>query len=155
VGEQDAAELTSEEDALDRELQTTEIARLLRATEEVPTVFLGYLVTHPGDQRPWPYQILMEDGRMNDIEMCVTHQDQADASGDKWRWCEYIAFRGLWRVAFARVNEGDISDTELQVGKFVLPKPGETAVYESNEEMYWHVGEQDVSKRAKRAGGTH
>jgi hypothetical protein len=72
VGEQAVAELTSEEDALDRELQTTEIARLLRATEEVPTVFLGYLVTHPGDQRPWPYQILMEDGKMNDIEMCVT-----------------------------------------------------------------------------------
>jgi len=58
-----------EEDALDRELQTTEIARLLSETEDAPTVFLGYLVTHPGDQRPWPYQILMEDGKMLDIEM--------------------------------------------------------------------------------------
>jgi len=58
-----------EEDALDRELQTTEIAKHLAATEDVPTVFLGYLVTHPGDKRPWPYQILMEDGKMLDIEM--------------------------------------------------------------------------------------
>lgn len=60
--------LIVEEDALDRELQTTEIARLLTQIEG-PTVFLGYLVTHPGDKRPWPYQILMEDGRINDIEV--------------------------------------------------------------------------------------
>jgi hypothetical protein len=33
------------------------------------------------------------------------------------RWCEYIAFRGLWRVGYARVHEGTISDTELQVGR--------------------------------------
>jgi hypothetical protein len=97
------------EDALDRELQTTEIARLLRETEEQPTVFLGYLVTKPHAKRPWPYQILMEDGRMNDIEIA-----------DKWRWCEYIAFRGLWRVAYARVHESDISDTEMQVSRPLL-----------------------------------
>ena len=92
------------EDALDRELQTTEIARLLSMREEQPTVFLGYLVTKPHANRPSPYKILMEDGKMNDIEVA-----------DKWRWCEYIAFRGLWRVAYARVHESDISDTELQV----------------------------------------
>lgn len=56
-----------EEDPLDRELQTTEIARLLREIDG-PTVFLGYLVTKPGDQRPAPYQILMEDGNIYDIE---------------------------------------------------------------------------------------
>jgi hypothetical protein len=37
------------------------------------------------------------------------------SSEDRWRWCEYIAFRGLWRVAYARLDESDISDTELQV----------------------------------------
>ena len=96
------------EDALDRELQTTEIARILSETEEQPTIFLGYLVTKPHAKRPWPYQILMEDGKMNDIEIA-----------DKWRWCEYMAFRGLWRVSYARVHESDISDTEMQVGSFV------------------------------------
>ena len=65
---------------------------------------------------------------------------------DRWRWCEYIAFRGLWRIAFARLHESDITDTELQVGKFVLPLPGEKVVYESNEEIYWHIGENDVSR---------
>ena len=69
----------------------------------------------------------------------------ADGRADRWRWCEYIAFRGLWRIAFARVTESDISDTELQVGKFMLPKPGETVQYDSNEELYWHIGEDDVS----------
>jgi hypothetical protein len=29
--------------------------------------------------------------------------------------CEYIAFRNLWRVGYARVSHGDITDTELQV----------------------------------------
>lgn len=32
-----------------------------------------------------------------------------------------------------------------QVGKFLLPKPGQKAIYETNEEMYWHIGEDDVS----------
>ena len=58
-----------EEDLLDRTLQTTEIARLLREKGDEPTIFLGYLVTRTGDKRPWPYQILMEDGNMLDIEM--------------------------------------------------------------------------------------
>ncbi|WVR00084.1 hypothetical protein IAU59_007226 [Kwoniella sp. CBS 9459] len=122
-----------EEDLLDRTLQTTEIARLLRETQGTPTVFLGYLVTRAGDLRPWPYQILMEDGKMWDVEI-----------SDRWRWCEYIAFRGLWRIAYARVHESDISDTELQVGKFMLPKPGYPVHYESNQEMYWHIGEADI-----------
>ncbi|WVF72912.1 hypothetical protein IAT40_007730 [Kwoniella sp. CBS 6097] len=122
-----------EEDLLDRTLQTTEIARLLRETQDTPTVFLGYLVTRAGDLRPWPYQILMEDGKMWDVEI-----------SDRWRWCEYIAFRGLWRIGYARVHESDISDTELQVGKFMLPKPGYPVHYESNQEMYWHIGESDI-----------
>lgn len=64
---------------------------------------------------------------------------------DKWRWCEYIAFRGLWRVAYARVHESDITDTELQVGKFLLPRQAEVAEYANDEERYWHIGEDDVS----------
>ncbi|ORY35803.1 Frag1/DRAM/Sfk1 family-domain-containing protein [Naematelia encephala] len=130
-----------EEDLLDRTLQTTEIARLLNSTYPTPSVFLGYLVTHAGDQRPWPYQILHEDGRMYDIEI-----------EDRWRWCEYIAFRGLWRIGFARIFESDITDTELQVGKFMLPLPGESVVYQSNQEMYWHIGEKDVPEPWRMPG---
>lgn len=28
----------------------------------------------------------------------------------------------------------------------MLAKPGERVVYESNQELYWHIGESDVSK---------
>lgn len=122
----------AEEDPLDRELQTKRIAELIN--NDRPTIFLGYLVTKPHAKRPAPYRILMEDGNMQDIEIA-----------DKWRWCEYIAFRGLWRVGYARVHESDITDTELQVGKFLLPEKGQKAEYADDKERYWHIGEDDVS----------
>jgi len=46
---------------------------------------------------------------MNDIE-----------PGDYDRWCEYIAFRGLNRVGYARISRGTITDTEIQAGKFIV-----------------------------------
>ena len=42
------------------------------------------------------------------------------------RWCQYIFFRGLRRVAYARITRGSnpsITDTELQAAKFVIPMP--------------------------------
>ncbi|KAL7421582.1 Protein cwh43 [Cryptotrichosporon argae] len=122
-----------EEDPLDRELQTREIARLINAAGEVPTVFLGYLVTHLGDDAPAPYGILFKDGPLIDVEI-----------KDRWRWCEYIGFRGLWRVAYARLEHSDVTDTELQVARFVLPAPGTRAEYESNVDVYWNVAEADI-----------
>lgn len=32
-----------------------------------------------------------------------------------------------------------------QVGKFLLPRPGYPVDYKSDKEMYWHIGEKDVS----------
>lgn len=92
-----------EEDVEDRKLQTTELARIMR-TSENPIIFLGYVVTQPHNGN---YFTLMDDGNVNDID-----------STDHDRWCEYIAYRGLKKVAYARVSHGRITDTELQVGKF-------------------------------------
>jgi hypothetical protein len=39
---------------------------------------------------------------MNDIE-----------PDDHDRWCEYIAFRGVNRVGYARISRGTITDTEV------------------------------------------
>ncbi|CAE6519168.1 unnamed protein product [Rhizoctonia solani] len=122
-----------EEDPLDRELQSRKLAEIMNATFPEPTIFLGYVVTKPHADRPAPYFFLTEDGRMHDID----HLD--------WdRWCEYILYRGLWRVGYARVSRGTITDTELQVGKFVLPKHGFTVVGESLDDRYIRSRKEDM-----------
>ncbi|CUA75942.1 Protein cwh43 [Schizosaccharomyces pombe 972h-] [Rhizoctonia solani] len=122
-----------EEDPLDRELQSRKLAEIMNATFPEPTIFLGYVVTKPQAARPAPYFFLTEDGRMHDI-------DQLD-----WdRWCEYILYRGLWRVGYARVSRSTITDTELQIGKFVLPKHGSTVLGESNDDRYIRSRKEDM-----------
>jgi hypothetical protein len=91
----------SEEDALDRELQSTELARIMAASYPQPVIFLGYVVTKPLAKRrrlnslyselrltaspAAPYEIMTVDGKVHDI-------DQSD-----WdRWCEYILYRGTF-----------------------------------------------------------
>ncbi|CEP14470.1 hypothetical protein [Parasitella parasitica] len=101
----------------DRIQQTTELARIMR-TSPNPFVFLGYVVTKP---RQEIYHLLFDDGDMNDID--PTDWD---------RWCEYIGFRGLRRIGYARISHGGITDTEIQSGKFQLvqnPKEYWTAQY--------------------------
>jgi endonuclease/exonuclease/phosphatase family metal-dependent hydrolase len=85
-----------EEDFLDRKLQTTELARIMRASKN-PFVFLGYVVTRPHEEI---YNILYKEGEMTDVD-----------SGDWDRWCEYIAFKKLKRIGYARVSHGKITDT--------------------------------------------
>ncbi|KAG0364891.1 hypothetical protein BGZ54_007048 [Gamsiella multidivaricata] len=94
-----------EEDLRDRQLQTTELGRIMRESNN-PFLFLGYVVTKPG-QGEEIYELLMDGGRMHDIEV-----------SDWDRWCEYLAFRGVKRIGYARVSHGGITDTEIQVGKY-------------------------------------
>ncbi|KAG2197480.1 hypothetical protein INT47_003088 [Mucor saturninus] len=89
----------------DRIQQTTELARIMR-TSPNPFVFLGYVVTQP---RQEIYHLLFDQGDISDID--PTDWD---------RWCEYIGYRGLRRVAYARISHGGITDTEIQSGKFQL-----------------------------------
>ncbi|KAF9117015.1 hypothetical protein BGX30_005741, partial [Mortierella sp. GBA39] len=98
-----------EEDFRDRQLQTTELGRIMRESNN-PFLFLGYVVTKPG-QGEEIYELLMNGGRMHDIE-----------PKDWDRWCEYLAFRGLKRTGYARISHGGITDTEIQVGKYVVPE---------------------------------
>ncbi|KAI9009619.1 hypothetical protein BC832DRAFT_529869 [Gaertneriomyces semiglobifer] len=99
-----------EEDKLDRELQTAALADIMNKSPN-PFVFLGYVVTKPGLKNPL-YRTLTEVGRVADV-------DPLDSS----RWCQYIFFRGLHRVAYARISHGGITDTEIQAAKFVLQSP--------------------------------
>lgn len=99
-----------EEDPVDRELQTKELARILRDAYPHPAIFLGYVVTKPHALRPNPYEILFKDGRINDVY-----------PQDHHRWCQYIGFRSVERMAYARVSRYTVTDTELQTAKFFMP----------------------------------
>ncbi|KAG5646112.1 hypothetical protein DXG03_004351 [Asterophora parasitica] len=114
-----------EEDPLDRELQSRELARIMAASYPRPVVFLGYVVTKPHAPRPAPYEIMVEDGKVHDID-----------SEDEDRWCEYIFYRGLYRTAYARLSRGIITDTELQIGQFALPKHGVGVTNETRPARY-------------------
>lgn len=94
-----------EEDYVDRILQTTEIAKIV-AESINPVVFLGYLVTKPGKGREI-YDIMTEKGGLVDI-----------FEEDKNRWCQYIFYKNLKALAYARVSHGGITDTEIQSAKF-------------------------------------
>ena len=113
-----------EEDALERELQTTKLASILAEAYPHPAIFLGYVVTKPHAERPAPYKILFEDGRMHDVEPT-----------DKNRWCQYLGFRGLQRISYVRVSRFTVTDTELQTMKLVMPS--ELIDPDRNEETFF------------------
>ncbi|KAK4101244.1 hypothetical protein N658DRAFT_507196 [Parathielavia hyrcaniae] len=100
-----------EEDPEDRRLQSEYLAELMGSTPR-PSILLSYLVTKPLQGNYNTY--VSSSSGMHDV-------DESD-----WdRWCEYILFKGLRRTGYARVSRSTITDTELQVAKFVVPAPAE------------------------------
>lgn len=95
-----------EEDVEDRRLQSLGVADIM-ANSTRPLVLLSYLVTNPLEGNYNTY--VSKHSRMYDID-----------STDWDRWCEYILFRDLKKVAYARISRSTITDTELQVAKFKL-----------------------------------
>ncbi|KAI0701217.1 Frag1/DRAM/Sfk1 family-domain-containing protein [Cytidiella melzeri] len=124
-----------EETPLDRELQATELARIMASVYPQPVIFLGYVVTRPHASRPNPYEIMVTDGKVHDID-----KDDGD------RWCEYIFYRGLYRTSYARVSRSTITDTELQIGQFMLPKHGYGVTIESEESRYLRAWYYEMSE---------
>jgi len=94
------------EDKLDLELQANYLANLIAAKKDSfsPTVFIGYLTMEPFSER---YVQLMQAGFR-------------DSSNSLDRYCLYILYKDLQVLNFERYDKGDISDTEAQVGTFVL-----------------------------------
>lgn len=95
-----------EEDEEDRRLQLLEMQRLMALLLR-PKILLLYLVTEPlvGNYNTYVGKGLT----MYDID-----------STDDDRWCEYILFRDLEKVGWARILRSSITDTELQIAKFRL-----------------------------------
>ncbi|KAF8638712.1 hypothetical protein AX17_002007 [Amanita inopinata Kibby_2008] len=123
-----------EETPLDRELQSKELARIMSTAYPTPVIFLGYVVTEPHAERPAPYKYMVEDGRVHDID-----------KNDMDRWCEYIFYRGLYRTGYARVSRGIITDTEMQIGQFVLPRHGYSVTDDSEQARYMRVPREQLS----------
>ena len=81
----------------------------------------------------------MRDGRVHDID-----KDDLD------RWCEYIFYRGLYRTAYARISRGSITDTELQVGQFAVPRYGKTTGEVSEADRYLRARREELPKEHVR-----
>ncbi|KAG7195169.1 uncharacterized protein KQ657_003693 [Scheffersomyces spartinae] len=108
--------LGQEEDVEDRRLQSLGISDIMGKSTN-PLVLLSYLVTEPGQGNYNTY--VSENSNVWDID-----------STDWDRWCEYILFRDLKKVAYARISRSTITDTELQVAKFKLLSDEEKNQYD-------------------------
>lgn len=98
-----------EEDPEDRRLQSEYLAQLMRESPR-PTILLSYLVIKP------------LEGNYNTYVGPKSGMRDIDAT-DWDRWCEYILYKGIKRTGYARVSRSTITDTELQLGKFVVGQP--------------------------------
>ncbi len=116
-----------EEDPEDRRLQTEYLSKLMGSSSR-PSVLLSYLVTKP------------LEGNYNTYVSDISGMHDVDPT-DWDRWCEYILFKGLRRTGYARVSRSTITDTELQVAKFVVPAT------EEERASVWHVSEEHRNQR--------
>ncbi|KAF3893016.1 putative Integral plasma membrane protein [Trichophyton interdigitale] len=98
-----------EEDPEDRRLQSEYLSKLMGSSNR-PMILLSYLVTKPLEGNYNTY--VSEQSGMKDID-----------STDWDRWCEYILYKNIRKIGYARVSRGTITDTELQVGKFAVGQP--------------------------------
>lgn len=95
-----------EEDVEDRRLQSLGVADIMGSSSR-PMVLLSYLVTKPLEGNYNTY--VSETSGMSDID-----------PSDWDRWCQYILYKNIKRTGYARVSRSTITDTEIQVGKFVI-----------------------------------
>jgi hypothetical protein len=96
-----------------------------------------------------PYEILVTDGRMHDIDNADWDRWYVFAFRSSrrtfiWSRCEYILYRGLYRTGYARISRGSITDTELQVGRFVLPRYGHAVTNETEAARYLRSWKEDL-----------
>lgn len=116
-----------EEDPEDRRLQSEYLAKLMGGSDR-PSVLLSYLVTKP------------LEGNYNTYVSDLSGMHDVDWTDDD-RWCEYILFKGLRRTGYARVSRSTITDTELQVAKFVVPAS------EEESKQAWAVSKELRDRR--------
>jgi hypothetical protein len=60
--------------------------------------------------------------------------------------CEYVLYRGLYRTAYARISRGTVTDTELQIGQFILPRHGHTVTNDTQGARYLRSFNESLSE---------
>ena len=92
-------------DKLDRDLQTREVAKMLRQSKDRNHIYLGYLTNRPYSEH---YNELVKAGWKD------------SAPHEMNRWCQYIFYAGdkVKLEKFYRYDTGNISDTEAQIAHF-------------------------------------
>ncbi|XP_038055775.1 PGAP2-interacting protein-like [Patiria miniata] len=124
-------------DDLDRRMQAEVLSNITRRSKN-PTVFMGYVTSEPGSR---DYKKFTTFGKLRDIDPT-----------DQNRFCEYIFYKGLIRKAYGRISQGGLSDTEIQMARFLIP---DTKTYRDNDAMTTNPGDVDESDWLPKAFGSH
>ncbi|XP_013421096.1 PGAP2-interacting protein isoform X1 [Lingula anatina] len=128
----------NDRDVLDRELQAKFLANELKNSKN-PAVFLGYVTSSPGSR---DYYQFINQGQVKDID-----------ATDRERWCEYIMYKKLIRLGYARVSHGGLSDTELQMATFQIPE--DTDHYKDNDKYVTDPNKVDEKHRFNERFGRY
>jgi len=95
----------NKEHEIDRRLQTEQLSTIMKNSKN-PIIYAGYVTTEPGSSN---YDLLIKESGSKDIDPTDTD-----------RWCQYIIYKNLQKVAYGRVTHGGITDTEIQLAKFLV-----------------------------------
>jgi hypothetical protein len=60
---------------------------------------------------------------------------------------------GLYRTSYARISRSTITDTELQIGQFIVPEYGQVVEDDSHEARYMRSFKEDLPE--EHVGHSH
>ncbi|CAF4033079.1 unnamed protein product [Rotaria sordida] len=93
----------NDRDDLDRKLQEIKKIFIFYFSTN-PLVFLGYITSEPFSR---------------DYRRLTSVAKDIDPT-DKDRWCQYILYKNLIHIGYARITHGSLTDTEIQMATFKI-----------------------------------